>query len=1404
MSQQYLESDGSVPARKPNKSSRTFVNASKGLASETSGSPLQVYSADSYDQHTTDEDHMDVDEQNYIEDDLDSDEYSTSDQPFTRMFANVSGANAQTLSFMDLMLRLGQTHATSTRYHQTPSGEFHAVLENLNQRDDPYLVLESVKDLSERLLMMDGLTAERAIPVNKLTKSLVNVLIDPLLAEDLELHLVTCRCLFNLVELNQDYIIDAITNGAIEALIPKLIDIVYIDLTEQCLQLLEILSQDKLSHNRFLKNDGFKACLKNLDFLTVHSQRKCLKIVSNLSSSICETHCHFIEDEFVTLLNVLLFQDDAALLESAKLSIFRIIECLKNDAEKLELLFSQEALILQLVKIAFDSFEEENSTKSLTLFSSVILNSLISLAKSSPSVRQTLLQRDLGLKIQAAVLNEVPRSFEKTHKYGHVGVSFNDPKQTLALLLLVTCFIPDPKVSEDNAFLLGDLKEAVNSFDSFELDKIVRLSTYVNQIYPVLISLYHDSSDSKVRLQVLRELYKILSFSDILKDHLHIETKNSIGILADTLFESRDLLLTRTCDKLSSVEVAHILASCLIIQVVLNINDPVLIRYMQREGVLADLKAINDYLEDQMLKENPSNGLACNNLKLIKKRNVSHYIEQIELAISKLDNTSHKSYLTLEHLLTRILNEFGSINYQTCKSIWSSLANVLSSDDPPTSHEFLTLQILDRIHLLLCDKGQFETPATEAFVEVFFSNNQFLRHLVAILHSIVNRTHMDSHARGVKELFPVRRPLNNRRVLLKLIPDVSDESTAPLEGKDFMLLAPGVISFATIEHFVILRLNSDFKPESDLNHLGTNSVFINTLTHSVLFFYRQAPILKTTSLFGMLVASNSFSDATSIYSKVHEIPFKVIPVIKSTSIFYGKQLKPITNLALGVLNRISAINETLFSTGSYVPSTSFENRSLSLKMEMPLNGSSVISGNQIPEWCFQVMLSAPLVLPMDLKMHFFNSVSFGMARKLEMLNGRQSRINTSDGRSIGLSQLLSEPEGYSTKTKLQINRKALFASALKVLQDYNALTSILEIQFYEEVGSGLGPTLEFYTLVAKGFSEQKNMWRNALTETQVPESGLFPSPIVEISSRTNQKSVRLFKALGQFVARAIVDARNLDFYFSPIFLRALQDWPEYTRMVKNLSDVAQLLNLLRQVDRVLANSLWQLLPMALQNQTCVEEPGCFEPGESNVTDLFLTFVLPGYPELELVENGKEVVVSEENLVEYVKLVAGTILEHGISNQVLAFHEGLSSLLPRCFLHLFSVTELNDLMGNNTEDWTIATLEKSIIADHGYSMDSNAIKNFLSIISEFQKSERREFLQFLTGSPRLPIGGFSQLKPQLTIVKKHVEAGSRNDDHLPSVMTCANYLKLPDYSLRAIMRAKFVQAMKEGSNAFLLS
>lgn len=65
-------------------------------------------------------------------------------------------------------------------------------------------------------------------------------------------------------------------------------------------------------------------------------------------------------------------------------------------------------------------------------------------------------------------------------------------------------------------------------------------------------------------------------------------------------------------------------------------------------------------------------------------------------------------------------------------------------------------------------------------------------------------------------------------------------------------------------------------------------------------------------------------------------------------------------------------------------------------------------------------------------------------------------------------------------------------------------------------------------------------------------------------------------------------------------------------------------------------------------------------------------------------------------------------------------------------------------------------------------------------------------------------GFKSLTPMFTVVCKPSEAPYTSDDFLISVMTCANYVKLPDYSTKDMLRKRLLIAIEEGQGAFHLS
>ena len=75
------------------------------------------------------------------------------------------------------------------------------------------------------------------------------------------------------------------------------------------------------------------------------------------------------------------------------------------------------------------------------------------------------------------------------------------------------------------------------------------------------------------------------------------------------------------------------------------------------------------------------------------------------------------------------------------------------------------------------------------------------------------------------------------------------------------------------------------------------------------------------------------------------------------------------------------------------------------------------------------------------------------------------------------------------------------------------------------------------------------------------------------------------------------------------------------------------------------------------------------------------------------------------------------------------------------------------------EWTNKEeLMKNIVPEHGYSRNSQIYQYFIKYITEIPVANRPQFLKFLTGSKRLPIGGFKSLNPHLTFVLKKENPG----------------------------------------------
>jgi len=316
-------------------------------------------------------------------------------------------------------------------------------------------------------------------------------------------------------------------------------------------------------------------------------------------------------------------------------------------------------------------------------------------------------------------------------------------------------------------------------------------------------------------------------------------------------------------------------------------------------------------------------------------------------------------------------------------------------------------------------------------------------------------------------------------------------------------------------------------------------------------------------------------------------------------------------------------------------------------------------------------------------------------------------------------------------------------------------------------------------------------------------AGLFPTVVKQDQEGGGvpPRTLQLFTFMGRFVAKALLDNRLVDLPFSAPFCRA---------MLGARLGLADLQELSPQV----ATSLGQLQQLRERRAEILRGGGSAAEQQQKVqaltlqgvavSELGLDFTLPGEPNVELCEGGAERDVGIDDLDEYVPAVLNMVLRDGVRGQVEAFRKGFSEVLPVHHLRAFTPEELDLLFNGSRDLWEREAIVESLKFDHGYTRSSGAVGFLLGIMCEFTDAERRQFLKFVTGSPRLPVGGLSRMVPRLTIVKKSPESGNSPDAYLPSVMTCANYLKLPDYSSKEVMRERLLTAINEGQGCFLLS
>lgn len=475
----------------------------------------------------------------------------------------------------------------------------------------------------------------------------------------------------------------------------------------------------------------------------------------------------------------------------------------------------------------------------------------------------------------------------------------------------------------------------------------------------------------------------------------------------------------------------------------------------------------------------------------------------------------------------------------------------------------------------------------------------------------------------------------------------------------------------------------------------------------------------------------------SIWSATHPIKFKRMsgpPPVETSSFAANSEIdseasggipaslakNPTTASILRLLNILHQLNENIEDvlvasdqqtiSLNVEPPSQFVSTKLTAKLNRQLEEPLIVASSCLPSWSEDLARQYPFLFPFETRHLFLQSTSFGYARSMARWQNAQAEDNRRDRHN-------ERPFlGRLQRQKVRISRQKILESALKVMELYGASQSILEVEYFEEVGTGLGPTLEFYSTVSNEFAKKKlRLWRdvdgNGSDEFIFGASGLFPRPLSaeEVRTPNGERILHLFKMLGKFVARSMIDSRIIDIHFNPTFFR--------------ITDVASAgvkpsLGAVKVVDPGLARSLKTIMKYSAAKKEIDEDPRR-TPAQKvadtesilidgvRLDDLCLDFTLPGYPNIELETNGSHKRVSIENVDSYLDKVIDMTLGSGVRSQVDAFRAGFSQVFPYTALSAFTPAELVALFGKVNEDWSLESklpqifIDAALMLTHGH-------------------------------------------------------------------------------------------------------
>ncbi|KAH6900081.1 hypothetical protein B0T10DRAFT_14649 [Thelonectria olida] len=407
--------------------------------------------------------------------------------------------------------------------------------------------------------------------------------------------------------------------------------------------------------------------------------------------------------------------------------------------------------------------------------------------------------------------------------------------------------------------------------------------------------------------------------------------------------------------------------------------------------------------------------------------------------------------------------------------------------------------------------------------------------------------------------------------------------------------------------------------------------------------------------------------------------------------------------------------------------------------ELVRNNPKLMSGT------FALLVKNPKVLEFDNKRNYFN-------RSVHSRSGN------------GQSRPSYPP------LQLSVRREHVFHDSFKSLyfkSGEEMKFGKLNIRFHGEEGVDAGGvTREWFQVLSRQMFDPNYV---LFTPVSSDRTTFHPNKL----SAINDEHLMFFKFIGRIIGKALYEGRVLDCYFS----RAV-----YKRILGKSVSVKDM----ESFDPDYYKSLCWMLDNDITD--IITETFSVEDDEFGVTNV-----------IDLIPNGREITVTEENKHDYVRLVVERKLLSSVKEQMESFLRGFHEIIPAELIAIFNEQELELLISGlpdiDVDDW------KSNTEYHNYNPSSQQIQWFWRALRSFDKEERAKLLQFVTGTSKVPLNGFKELEGMNGVNRFNIHRDYGSKDRLPSSHTCFNQLDLPEYESYDALRSQIMKAITAGSEYF---